>query len=410
MSHKLRKIIKVVVPLALCCGVVGVLSAQYNADPQAPSDGVFTGKQGKNHLQGVAVDEVNGYIYYSFTTRLVKSDLRGNILGSVEGLVGHMGCIAFCPEDGCVYGSLEFKKDAIGEGILQSLGDDTAYEDGFYIAVFDTAKITRMDMSAEADGVMTAVFLPEVLADYAGQNADGKAHRYGCSGIDGLCFAPKPGDTDGPKKLWVAYGVYSDLLRGDNDHQVLLCYDRETLRSYAAPLRQTEMHRQGPDAPEEKYFVFTGNTEYGVQNLEYLPSEGLLLMAVYHGHKPRYINYEMFAADLNKPARNVPLKGLDETGAALTLWGADGPETDKPTGWLTSNGQCGMHVMNDGALLVAETVTVDGEQAAYIRRYTFDTQNGLRPETTADAPRAFGRSVLQWFRGIIAAVKGRFGA
>ena len=358
----------------------------FSAVSRIPAEGIFTGKQGKNHLQGIAVDEANGYIYYSFTTRLVKSDLRGNILGSVEGLVGHLGCIAFCPEDGCVYGSLEFKKDSIGAGILKSLGDGRGYEDGFYIAVFDAAKITRTDMSAEADGVMTAAFLPEVLADYAGQSADGKDHRYGCSGIDGLCFAPKPGETGSPKKLWVAYGVYSDLLREDNDHQVLLCYDRETLRSFAAPLRQTEMHRQGPDAPEEKYFVFTGNTEYGVQNLEYLPAEGLLLMAVYPGHKPRYTNYEMFAADLRKPARTVPLKGLDETGAALTLWGADAPETDKPTGWLSSNGQCGMHVMNDGTLLVAETVTVEGEQAAYIRRYTFGTQNGLRPTATADTP------------------------
>ena len=409
MSKKLRRIIKAVVPLALCCGIVGALPAQAAA-PQIPTQGIFTGRQGKNHLQGIAVDEQNGFIYYSFTTRLVKSDLQGHILGSVKGLVGHMGCIAFCPEDGCVYGSLEFKKDSIGTGILHSLGDDSAYEDGFYIAVFDTAKITRMDMSAEADGVMTAVFLPEVLADYAGQNDDGKDHRYGCSGIDGLCFAPKPGETDGPKKLWVAYGVYSDLLREDNDHQVLLCYDRETLRSFAAPLRQTDMHRQGPDAPEEKYFVFTGNTEYGVQNLEYLPSQGLLLMAVYHGYKPQYINYEMFAADLNKPAHVVPLKGLNETGAALTLWGADGPETDKPAGWLSSNGQCGMHVMNDGSLLVAETVAVDGEQAAYIKRYTFDTQNGLRPETPANTAQTLWQRILQWFRGIIAAVKGWFGA
>ena len=408
MAIRLKQLLKIAVLLSLCGGTAVPASA---ALPAVPPEGFFTGKQGKNHLQGIAVDEKNGCIYYSFTTRLVKGDLRGNILGSVEGLVGHLGCIAFCPEDGCVYGSLEFKKDSIGTDILHSLGDSAEYEDGFYIAVFDAAKITRMEMSAEADGVMTAAFLPEVLDDYAGQGENGKDHRYGCSGIDGVCFAPKPGAPDGPKKLWVAYGVYSDLLRSDNDHQVLLCYDRETLRSRAAPLRQTDMHRQGPDAPEEKYFAFTGNTTYGVQNLEYDPAHGLLLMAVYQGHKPQYTNYDMFAADLTTPARTVPLKGLDETGAALTLWGADAPESGDVAGWRGAGGQCGMHMMNDGSLLVAETVVVDGENAAYIKPYTFAPESGLQPKAAvADAPLTVWQRILRWLRTFIAAVKSWFGA
>ncbi|MBQ6065571.1 MAG: hypothetical protein IJK89_02000 [Clostridia bacterium] len=408
MAIRLKRLLKIAVPLSLCCGTV---APAFAALPELPLNGVFTGKQGKNHLQGIAVDERNGWIYYSFTTRLVKGDLQGNILGSVEGLVGHLGCIAFCPEDGCVYGSLEFKKDSIGADILHSLGDGREYEDGFYVAVFDTAQITRMGMSAEADGVMTAAFLPEVLDDYAGKGENGRDHRCGCSGIDGLCFAPKPGDPDGPKKLWVAYGVYSDLLRSDNDHQVLLCYDRETLRACAAPLRQTDMHRQGPDAPEKKYFAFTGNTTYGVQNLEYDPVHRLLLMAVYRGHKPQYANFDMFAADLTKPARAVPLKGLGETGAALTLWGADAPESDDVAGWRDAGGQCGMHVMNDGSLLVAETVTVDGENAAYIKPYTFDPETGLQPKAAAANTRlTVWQRILRWIRAIVAAVKGWFGA
>ena len=349
-------------------------------EAQAP---LFTGKQGKNHIQGIAVDEANGFIYYSFTTRLVKSDLNGKLLGSVEGLVGHLGCIAFCPEDGRVYGSLEFKKDGIGAGILQSIGNKKEYEDGFYIAVFNADKIDRFGMSAEADGVMTAAFLPEVLEDYAGEGTDrnGKAvpHRYGCSGIDGLCFAPKPGDIPGEKLLWVAYGVYSDLNRRDNDHQVLLCYKRDVLNALAQPLRQESMHRSGPAAPEEKYFVYTGNTEYGVQNLEYEPERGLLLMAVYPGEKPEFKNDKLYAADLRRSALSVPLKGLNETGKALTLYGSPGPEAPAPSGWQSELGAWGVHIRADGGVYLARPVTAEGENAAEIRLYAFDTERGFHP-------------------------------
>ena len=70
---------------------------------------LFTGKWGKLHIQGIAVDRAKGYIYYSFTTKLVKARLNGEIVGTVDGLVGHLGCIAFNERDGRLYGSLEYK-------------------------------------------------------------------------------------------------------------------------------------------------------------------------------------------------------------------------------------------------------------------------------------------------------------
>ena len=63
-----------------------------------------------SHLQGIAVDRDRKYIYCSFTTCLLKADMNGNVVGSVTGLTGHMGCIAYNYADGMVYGSLEFKK------------------------------------------------------------------------------------------------------------------------------------------------------------------------------------------------------------------------------------------------------------------------------------------------------------
>ena len=78
------------------------------------------------HCQGIAVDCEKGYIYCSFTTMLVKIDFDGNFIGSVTGLCGHLGCIVFSPEDGMVYGSLEYKSDAIGKGIELSKSESTA--------------------------------------------------------------------------------------------------------------------------------------------------------------------------------------------------------------------------------------------------------------------------------------------
>lgn len=50
---------------------------------------IFTGTHGRNHIQGIAVDEKKGFIYYSFTTQLVKATLDGRVIGSVTGLTDH---------------------------------------------------------------------------------------------------------------------------------------------------------------------------------------------------------------------------------------------------------------------------------------------------------------------------------
>ena len=85
------------------------------------------------HLQGIAIDAEREYIYLSFTTGLVKTDFTGRIVASVTGLVGHLGCIAYNYEDGRVYGSLEFKIDIIGRGIMKNIGYKKEVQDGFYI-------------------------------------------------------------------------------------------------------------------------------------------------------------------------------------------------------------------------------------------------------------------------------------
>ena len=265
------------------------------------------------HVQGIAIDEKREYMYFSFTTSLIKTDLQGNIIGSVKGIVGHLGCLAMCYADGRVYGSLEYKNDSIGKGILKAENRDASFDDGFYIASFDVDKITRAGMDAEKDGIMTAVYLREAADDYAAQG-----HRYGCSGIDGITFAPAPGENDS-SFIYVAYGIYGDTKRRDNDHQVILRYCPEELRQYERPLNQEMLHQSGPEKPLDKYFVFTGNTTYGIQNLEYDRENACLFASVYKGRKYKYPNYSMYAVDISKSAENVTLRGLSENGDVLPL-------------------------------------------------------------------------------------------
>ena len=136
---------------------------------------ILSGEQGPFHVQGIAVDLERGYIYFSFTTKLLKMDLAGNLIGSVDGLTGHLGCLTMNPADGRVYGSLEYKDDAIGKGIRKTLDGESegADQTGFYIAVFDVDRIVRPDMDAERDRVMTAVYVKEAVDDYFAENVNG---------------------------------------------------------------------------------------------------------------------------------------------------------------------------------------------------------------------------------------------
>ena len=344
---------------------------------------IFTGSWGKCHIQGIAVDEAQGYIYYSFTTKLVKSTLDGQIVGYVDGLTGHLGCIARNREDGRIYGSLEYKRDAIGRCILEKLGKTADSDDAFYIAIFDVDKIDRMGMDAERDGIMKTVYLEEVLRDYHGTGLDRRGntvpHRYGCSGIDGITFGPMFGEPpDSKQYLFVSYGVYSDLNRDDNDHQILLCYDTQNWNTYAAPLSQSRMHRNGPPEPTDKLFVYTGNTCYGVQNLEYDPYKQVYFMAVYRGEKNHFPNFSLYAADATQAPQLQPLQGLEESGKVVPLYqgGLQHGETGI-RGWTFPHGSTGLFACADGRYYISENHVSQSGQCSLIYQYVWDEENAF---------------------------------
>jgi len=339
---------------------------------------LFTGIWGNCHIQGIAVDRKNGYIYYSFTTKLIKATLDGKIIGSVDGLVGHLGCIAFNEADGCVYGSLEYKNDVIGKGILSAIDSDSVFSNAFYVVKFDAAKIDRFDIPAENSDIMSAVYLKEVIDDYNGTGIDkeGNAvlHKYGCSGIDGLTFAPLPGKSENDGLyLYVAYGIYGDFNRDDNDHQILLCYDFSDWSTYAQPLNQKNMHQRGPSAPLNKFFVRTGNTHYGVQNLEYDRFTKSIFMAVYKGSKPDFPNFTLFAVDAESSPKIETLSTTSETVETLSLR-TIGIYDEKSGiyGWNFPFGATGLYSFGDSKWLISHNKTTPDGQCSFIYPYVWN--------------------------------------
>lgn len=336
------------------------------------------------HVQGIAVDTKQQYVYLSFTTMLVKLDMQGNVVGTVKGILGHLGCLEFNDEDGRLYGSLEYKNDVIGKGILRQEGVKKQFKTGFYVAIFDVDKITREDMSADKDGIMKSVLLKTIVEDFETEVVDKSGatlkHRYGCAGFDGISFGPAF-DGSGKRLLTVAYGIYGDKNRTDNDHQVFLQYDISDWAKYEAIHSQDELHRQGPDVPYGKYFVYTGNTTWGVQNLEYDKSANLWFLACYTGKKEQFANYSLFCVDGAKKAKMKPLRGVDyqKKGALLTLskLGVKDPNNGKIYGWHNKYGACGICALGDGYFYLTKSgKSKEGRSATlYLARFTGDEKS-----------------------------------
>ncbi|WP_316846627.1 hypothetical protein [Pedobacter psychrodurus] len=348
-------------------------------------DSIYSGKQGGLHVQGVVVDQAKGYVYFSFTDKLIKTDLSGKLIGSVTGFVGHLGDLDFA-DDGKIYGSLEYKNDAIGKGIKKELRLQTVNEDGFYIAIFDASRIVRPNMNAEKEDLLRTVYIKEAVNDYTAKVKVGDQeipHRFACSGIDGLAFAPAIGSTKSAKKfLYVAYGIYGDPVRTDNDHQVILQYDVSDWDKYAQPLSQEKLHHSGPEKPLEKYFVKTGNTRYGIQNLAYDPSTGNLFAAVYHGAKTQFPNYDLFVINGKKKPKedHISSDGQDIKIKTLSLLEAGVKDARSGIrGWFFPWGATGLCPLGDGLFYIShQEKAKDGQQQSTLHKYKW-TGDSLNP-------------------------------
>ena len=355
-------------------------SIWHSAAQSLPTN-IYSGPFKAGHIQGIALDKKNNHIYLSYTTMLVKCDLQGNILGSVTGLIGHLGDLSFNDEDGRVYGSLEYKNDAIGKGIIAQEKSNKTFLGTFYIAIFDGKKITRQGIDFQESDVATTVLLQQVCHDYSTTvhtSVGDFEHRLGCSGIDGVSFGPKFGKSSGKQLLTVAYGIYSDTNRTDNDYQVLLQYDVSQWHKYERRLTQTEdgMHTSGPATPDGIYYAYTGNTTYGVQNMEYDKELKVWWLAVYKGVKKEFPNYSLFAIDGASKPRQKPLKGVDyiKRGAVVELQQHLPQQNDPATGiggWHFGLGSTGFYPVEGGYYYISHNYANREGQGSNLRLYRF---------------------------------------
>jgi hypothetical protein len=319
------------------------------------------GRWDTSHVQGIAADVERGHLYFSFASVLVKTDFAGRLLGTVEGFPGHLGDLEFNPGDGMLYGSLDYKA-----------------ADAFFIAVIDVERVTAV--GTDPRDVLRTVYLPEVAADYAGEGGiDSEAHRFGTSGIDGLSFGPAFGTTDGPWLLTVGYAIFGAATGGGDDDQVLLQYDIAGWEPTAVPLGPDDVRRTGPGGAAGKYFVRTGNTTWGVQNLEYDCASKRWLLGVYAGRKPHYPNYTLFAVDASSAPRVGYVEdAVDGVGMRLELSG-DGildPSTGI-RGWRQS-AAVGLESLGGGLFYLASHSTESGLQTSDVALVRW-TENSARP-------------------------------
>lgn len=95
-----------------------------------------------------------------------------------------------------------------------------------------------------------------------------------------------------------------------------------------------------------RFWVYTGNTTWGVQNLEYDPYSGNFIMVVYRGKKPQFANDVIYMIDGSKAPVNGKLVGIEpeEEGELLSLYGS---------GWTYTHGATGIHSFGDGYFYVS---------------------------------------------------------
>lgn len=335
------------IALILLMIVAGTVAVYSQTGQSLPTEIYVEG--GKNHVQGIAYDKAAGNMYFSFTTSFIKTDMEGKVLGSIDRIQGHLGAMTFNASDRKVYASLECKDDVIGAG-LSSFAKGRSM---FYIAIIDVDKVTEVGMDSENNDAFRIVCVKDATRDYHMTGFADKEyeHFYGCSGIDGVTIAPKLGKKGGKNYLYVAYGVYGDNARGDNDHQVLLRYDLKKLNEYSGTVKFGDFYGKGPAKPESKYFAYTGNTTWGVQNLAYDSRTGNILMAVYKGRKGIFPNYDMFVINVaDKPVKGK-LAGVLYDRTKHDVVGS----REKPVpGFYFRYGSTGICPVGDGLFYFAE--------------------------------------------------------
>ena len=172
------------------------------------------------HMQGFVSD--GEHFYWSFTDSLVKTNRRGTVIAQIPVCGGHLGDITYY--NNCIYGSV------MGNALKGNRWDDWT---SFEIKVYDSRSLACINV----------IRLDECYRMFA-EKEDGFV------GIDGITMKPKD-DGEGVNML-----VACALADGVE-------YDRQIMLEYT--LDGTLV---------KKHYVKTGNTRFGIQNLDRDPKTG----------------------------------------------------------------------------------------------------------------------------------------
>lgn len=190
------------------------------------------------HLQGFTSDPERKYLYWSFTDSVVKTTFASTMIAQVHVSGGHLGDIDY--HNGKLYASF------LGEPMPGHVWDDWS---SFKIYVFD------------AETLQLERIIPLPICDQLKAQAGKPGDEYGFNAIDGVTFGA---DLDGNEKMFAACA----LRDGEQyRHQILL---------------QLSLNGEY----ERMHLIETGNTVFGIQNLDYDATTGEFWFSTYSASKP----------------------------------------------------------------------------------------------------------------------------
>ncbi len=343
-----------------------------------------------NHVQGIDADTKGEYIYYSFTDRIIKQDINGNIVGSVVGFDkygagAHLGDIAFNDSDGMLYCSLT-------KNIFYGLPDEKLMlQPNCYVVIVDVNKINEMEMSPEK--VSQMVYIGAPIVELAAQDGVGEygditqlGGKYGVlNTIDSMTFGPMFGEPDGKTYLTLGLGMVANSAqfkddtypegvyarqRTDNDYIVLVQYDVTKWDEYKTVFGN--FGTEGPNAFDNIYFYYMGYHDYGIQNLMYDEFLKAYFLTGYgltnEPGQTQFPGYTFFVLDAKRQAEEKELIGNNEKG--LTVYEKCGI-IDGSTGICGYNfdASVGLLSFGDGNYFVASAYKGNQGQGAKLKLY-----------------------------------------
>lgn len=316
------------------------------------------------HLQGVTKDDKNEFIYYSFTDRLVKVNMRtGQMVASVNLFESaHLGDLAYY--DGMVYGSLNC--------------DYYKYyrpTDKMHVARFDVSEMTEMNMDYQ--DIMTTISIDAV------NRRDGT--REDPTGYDGITFGPMPGDNSGDIYMILA----CDLAHSDKTNHAMFAYNVKDLEGKFQSLTDpTNPHRTQNLSPSKTWYFYLGYIRLAAQTLEYNAEENEYWLTYYQGEQEGYLNAWMYVIDASKAPTQKQVDfgtssepGYSSSGSQIlnvqTLTLKEVGTYHESTGvWgiteLIHNVTVGFIPLGNDYFYIGYNGETDGKQYGYVRLFKFN--------------------------------------